>query len=81
MVLVRCGCTKQCENSVAGGLHDETTVAVYGVYHQLECGIDKGTRLIRVEVLHQLHRALDVGEQCGDGFALTVERTVGLALV
>jgi hypothetical protein len=51
---------------------------VYGVDHQLECGIDNGTRLFRVEVLHQLHRALDIGEESGDHLALTIEILISM---
>ena len=50
------------------------TIAVDGIDHQLKCGIDNGTRLFRVEVLHQFHRALDIGEERRDRFAFTVER-------
>jgi hypothetical protein len=38
-----------------------------------------GAGFLGVEVLYQLHRALDVGKECGDSFALAVERsTFGL---
>jgi hypothetical protein len=47
---------------------------VNGIYHELQCGIDNGARLFRVEVLDQLHRALDVGEQRGDRLALALDR-------
>jgi hypothetical protein len=33
--------------------------------------------LFQVEVLHQLHRALDVGEQCCDVLALAIKRRAG----
>jgi hypothetical protein len=45
---------------------------MHRVDHQLQRRIDYRARLLGVEVLHQLHRALDVGEQSGDGLALTV---------
>ena len=35
--------------------------------------LQRRARLLGVEVLHQLHRALDVGEQCGDGLALALD--------
>jgi hypothetical protein len=72
MVFVSNRRTEQCEDAIPGRLHDEAAVAVYSLHHQLERGIDNGTRLFRVEVLHQLHRTLDVGEQCGNHLALTV---------
>jgi hypothetical protein len=62
------------KNAVAGGLHDITVVAVDGINHQLECGIDDRAGFFGVEVLHQLHRALDVREESGDGLTLAVER-------
>jgi hypothetical protein len=43
------------------------------VDHQLERRVDDGARFLRVEVLHQLGRALDVGEQRRDRLALTIE--------
>ena len=47
---------------------------MHRVHHQLERRIDQAARVLRVEVLDQLHRALDVGEQRGHVLALTVER-------
>jgi hypothetical protein len=44
------------------------------VDHQLERRIDDRARLLRVEVLHQLGRALDIREQSGDRLALAVDR-------
>jgi hypothetical protein len=46
------------------------------VDHQLESGIDDGAGLLRVEVLDQLHRSLDVGEQHCDSLALALERGI-----
>jgi hypothetical protein len=73
MVLVREGSTEQRENSVAGRLHDIAVVAAHGLDHQLEGGIDDCPRLLRIEVLHQLGRALDVREQRGHRLALALE--------
>jgi hypothetical protein len=63
MVLVSDGSTEQREDAVTGRLHDVTVVAMRRVDHQLQGRIDNGARLFGVEVLHQLGRALDVGEQ------------------
>ena len=35
-------------------------------------GIDQRARLFRIDILHQLHRSFDIGEQGGDGFALAL---------
>jgi hypothetical protein len=32
------------------------------VHHQLQRGVDDGACLFGIEILHQLHRALDVGK-------------------
>jgi hypothetical protein len=62
MVFVRDRRAEQREDTIAGGLHDVAVVAMDRVDHQLQRGIDNGARLLGVEVLHQLHRALDVGK-------------------
>src|SRR5271156_7165100 len=41
--------------------------------HQLKCGIDDRTRLFRIDVLREVHRPFDVGEQCRDRLALALE--------
>jgi hypothetical protein len=45
---------------------------MHRVHHQLERGIGQAPRLLRVEVLDQLHRTLDVGKQSDDRLALAV---------
>src|SRR5438309_2477932 len=77
MVFMRNRRSEQREYPVAGRLHDVTAVTVYSFHHQLERGIDNGTRLLRVEVLHQLHRALYVRKESGDGLALTIGYIAG----
>ena len=42
------------------------------IHHEFKCRIDDSSRLLRVEVLHQVHRSLDVGEQCSDRLALAL---------
>src|SRR6185437_2064555 len=73
MILMRDRRPEQRENAVAGGLHDVTVVAMRGVDHQLQGGIDDGARFFGVEVLLQLGRALDVSKQCGDRLALALQ--------
>ena len=63
---------EQGKDTVASGLHDVPAVAMDRVDHQLERGIDNRPRFLGVEVLHQLHRAFDIGEQGRNGLALAV---------
>ena len=78
MILVRDRRAEQGEDSIAGRLHDVAVVAMDRIDHQLERGIDERARLLGIEVLHQVHRALDIGEQRGERLALAVRyRSVG----
>ena len=63
MILVRDRRAEQREDAVAGGLHDVTVVAMDRVDHQPQRWVNDRTGLLGVEVLHQLHRTLDVGKQ------------------
>ena len=58
---------------VAHDLVDGALVAVDGLHHPLEHGIEELARLLGVAVGQQLHRALEVGEQHGDLLALALE--------
>ncbi len=80
MVLVRHGGAEQREDAISGGLHDVAAIAMDRVDHQLQRRVDNGARLLGVELLHQLHRALDVSEQRRDRLALALERVAGRAL-
>ena len=73
MVLMRNGRAEQGKNAIAGGLHDISAVSMDGIDHQLEGRIDNRTGFLRVEVLHQLHRTFDIGEQRGHRLTLTFE--------
>jgi len=70
-------CAEEREDAVTGRLHDVPVVAMDSVDHQLKRRVDDRPRLLRVEVLHQLRRALDVGEQRRHRLALTLERRRG----
>ncbi len=74
MILMRDGCAEQCEDAVAGGLHDVAVVAMHRVDHQLQRRVDNRACLLRVEVLLQLGRAFNIRKQCSDRLALTIER-------
>ena len=73
MVLVRDRRAEQREDSVAGALHDVAVVAPHRIDHQLQRRIDNRARFFGIEVLFELGRALDIGEQRGDGLALAFE--------
>src|SRR6516162_8752158 len=69
MVLMRRGRTEQCEDSVAGILH-AAIVTACRIDHYFQRRVDDRARLLGIEVLLELGRALDVGEQRGDRLAL-----------
>ena len=62
MVLVSGRRAEQREDAVAGRLHDVAVVAMHRSDHQVERGIDDGASFLRVEVLLQFGRALDIGK-------------------
>jgi len=73
MVLMRDRRAEQREDTVAGGLHDVAVVVMHRVDHQLQRRVDDRASFLRVEVFHQIHRALDVREQRRDRLALAVD--------
>ena len=64
--------TEQREDAVTRGLRDVSAVAADRDDHQLECRVDDASRFLRVVVLFEFGRALDVGVQRGDRLALAV---------
>ena len=65
-------------DAVAHHLVHRALVAVDGVHHVFEEGIEQLLRLLGIAVGEQLHRALEVGEEDGDVLALAVsDRTAG----
>ncbi len=73
MVFVGHGSAEQREDAVAGGLHDVAVVAMRGVDHQLQRRIYHAASVFGIKVLHKLGRALDIGEQRGDGLAFAFQ--------
>jgi len=73
MVLMCDWRSEQREDAVAGRLDDVAVIPMDRVDHQLQCGINDGAGLFEIELLHQLGRALDVGEQRRHGFAFALE--------
>jgi len=69
--------TEEGKNAITGRLHDVAVVSMNRVDHKLKDRIDNGTSLFRIEVLHQVHRSLDVREQRCDRLALALDRGRG----
>ena len=59
---------------VAHDLVDRALVAVDGVHHAFQDGVEQLPRLLGVAVRQQLHRPLHVGEKDGDLLALALKR-------
>jgi hypothetical protein len=72
MVFVCYGSTEQCEDAVAGILH-VAIVVTSGVDHYFQRRVDERAGLLGIEVLLELGRTLDIGEQSRDGLALALE--------
>ena len=64
---------EQRHDAVAHHLVDGALVAMDGLHHPLEDGIEELARLLGIAVGEQLHRALEVGEEDGDLLALALE--------
>ena len=65
---------EQRHDAVAHHLVDGALVAVDGLHHPLEDGIEDLARLLGIAVGEQLHRALEVGEEHRDLLALALQR-------
>ena len=77
MVLVRQRRAEQGHDPVAHHLVDRALVAMDGLHHPLEHGVEQLARLLGVPVGQELHRALEVGKQNGDLLAFTLESGSG----
>ena len=64
---------EQRHDAVAHDLVHGALVAMHGLHHPLEHGIEELARLLGIAVGEQLHRALEVGEEHGDLLALAFE--------
>jgi hypothetical protein len=76
VVLVGDGGAEERHDAVAHHLVDRALVAVDGLHHPLENGVQQLARLLGVTVGQKLHGALQVGEEHGDLFALALERAL-----
>jgi hypothetical protein len=77
MVLVRDRRPEQRHDPVAHDLIHRALVAVDGLHHPFQDGVEKLPGLLRIAVGQQLHRALEVGEQHRDLLALAFQGTLG----
>ncbi len=73
MVLMGDRRAEQGEDAIAGRLHHVPVVAMDGVDHQLQRGIDDCPGFLGIELLHQLGRALDIREQRRHRLALALD--------
>ena len=77
VVLVGERSAEERHDPVAHHLVHGALVAVDGLHHALEHGIEELARLLGIAVGEQLHRALEVGEEDGDLLALALQRRLG----
>ena len=68
------GGAEERHDPVAHDLVHRALVAVDGLHHELEDGIEEGAGLLGVALGDQLHRSLDVREEHGHLLALALER-------
>ena len=77
MILVGERRAEERHDAVAHHLVHGALVAVDGLHHPLEHGVEELARLLGIAVGEQLHRALEVGEEDGDLLALALEGGLG----
>jgi hypothetical protein len=73
MVLLRDGRTEERHDAIAHHLVDGALVAMDGLHHAFEDGIENFASFLGIAVSEQLHRALQIGEEDGDLLALALE--------
>jgi hypothetical protein len=77
VVLVGEGGAEEGHDPIAHHLVHGALVAVDGVHHQREEGIENLARLLGIAVGEQLHGALEIGEEHGDLLALALHGRLG----
>jgi hypothetical protein len=77
VVLVGDGRAEQRHNAVAHDLIDGPLVAVDGVHHPAEHGVQDAASIFGIAVGEQLHRAFEIGEEDGHLLALAFESRAG----
>ena len=68
---------KEGHNAVAQHLVHRALIAVHGLHHAVQSGVEELLGGFRVEVLNQLGRVLDIGKQHRHLFAFTFQGTAG----
>ena len=71
------GGTEEGHNAIAQHLVDGAFIAVHGVHHNVDGGIEELLSGFRVEVFDQFGGVFDVGEQDGDLFAFPCQDRTG----
>src|SRR5882672_6453554 len=65
------GCTEEGKDAVPQGLRHIPVIAMDGVHHELQSGIDDGTGIFGIESFNQRSRTFEVSKEGGDGLTLT----------
>jgi hypothetical protein len=73
VILMGNGCAEERHDAVAHNLVDGSLVAVDRLHHAFQHGIQQLACLLRIAIGEQLHRPLQVGEQDGHLFSLTLD--------
>ena len=76
VILMGEGRAEQRHNPVAHHLVDGALVAVDGLHHEFQNGIENLARFLWIAIGEQLHRALEIGEEHGDLLTLALERAL-----
>src|SRR5580704_6793286 len=63
VILVCYGRPEQGKDSIAGGLDYVATEMIHRIDHEAQGRIHDRARLLRIHLLHQIHRTFDVGEE------------------
>src|SRR3989442_10304715 len=77
MILVSNGGTEQGEDAVAQGLGDVALIAMDGLHHELEGGVNDGAGLLGIQVTGEGGKPSQVSKEGGDGLALALGTTAG----
>ncbi|HTO10940.1 MAG TPA: hypothetical protein VMQ51_05165 [Candidatus Binatia bacterium] len=76
VVLVREGGVEERHDPVTHHLVDGAFVAMDGLDHPLQDGVEDLARFLGIAIGQQFHRTLEVGEEDGDLLALTLQRSL-----
>ena len=65
------GRSEQGKDAIAQGLRHIALIAMYGVHHKLQSGIDNRSGFFGIESFDQGGGAFKIGKERGDGFTFT----------